>query len=149
MDHGTGQSQRNAKEQRAAVTESMAGVEERVQETVDGRKATVHCAMEGFKQLQETVDGAKGAVDALLESVKGTVNKMVEHVQPAAFAGIVLTWVMRCSRSSSPVSLRCTVYPMHPRMASQEYNFAGVLDLNVVATLAARLTTSGGSSRGS
>jgi hypothetical protein len=28
------------------------------------------------------------------------------------------------------------------------YNFAGVLDFNVFATLVARLTTSGGSSRG-
>ena len=72
------------KEQRAAVTESMAGVEERVQETIEGLKSTVHCAMEGFKQLQETVDGAKSAVDEMLESVKGTVDEMVQHVKPTA-----------------------------------------------------------------
>jgi ElaB/YqjD/DUF883 family membrane-anchored ribosome-binding protein len=84
MDHRTGQSQRNVEEQRAAVTESMAGVEERVQETIEGLKSTVHRAMESFKQLQETVDGGKSAVDEMLENVKGTVDEMVQHVKPTA-----------------------------------------------------------------
>jgi hypothetical protein len=52
--------------------------------TIEGLKSTVHCAMEGFKQLQETVDGGKTAVDAMLESVKGTVDAMVQHVKPTA-----------------------------------------------------------------
>ena len=84
MDQNTGQSQRNIRAQRAAVTENMAGVEGRVQGTVEGLKSTVHSAMEGFKQIQETVDGAKSAVDEILESVKGTGNEMVEHVKPTA-----------------------------------------------------------------
>ena len=65
-------------------TENLGRVNERVQETIEGLKSTVHCAMEGFKQLQETVDGAKSAVDEMLESVKGTVDEMVQHVKPTA-----------------------------------------------------------------
>jgi ElaB/YqjD/DUF883 family membrane-anchored ribosome-binding protein len=84
MDHSAGQSQRNIKEQQAAVTEGMGRVEARVQETVEGLKSTVYSAMEGFKQIQETVDGAKSTVDAMLESVKSTVNEMVEHAKPTA-----------------------------------------------------------------
>jgi hypothetical protein len=62
----------------------MAGIEERVQATVDGLKSTVHHAMDGFKQMQETADGAKTTVDEILEHVKETVNGMVERVKPAA-----------------------------------------------------------------
>jgi ElaB/YqjD/DUF883 family membrane-anchored ribosome-binding protein len=84
MDQNTGQSQRNSKEQQAAVTENMAGIEDRVQQTVEGLKLTVHNAMEGFKQMQATADGAKTAIDEMLEGVKDTVHEMVEPVKPAA-----------------------------------------------------------------
>jgi ElaB/YqjD/DUF883 family membrane-anchored ribosome-binding protein len=84
MDQRTGQAQRQIDERQAAVTDKMGSVEERVQETVDGVKATVESAIEGFKQVQETVDGAKAAVDAMLESVHGTVHETVERMKPAA-----------------------------------------------------------------
>src|SRR6266850_4489035 len=63
MDQNTSHGQRNIEEPQLAVTENMAGVEERVQQMVEGLKSTVHRAMERFKQMQETVDGAKTAVD--------------------------------------------------------------------------------------
>jgi hypothetical protein len=84
MDQKQGQRQRNREEQPATVTETTAGVETRVQETVEALKSTVHSAMEGFKQLQETVDGGKPAVDAMLESVQGTVHETVERLKPTA-----------------------------------------------------------------
>jgi ElaB/YqjD/DUF883 family membrane-anchored ribosome-binding protein len=84
MDQTPGDSQRNIEGQQAVMTENMGRVEERVQETVDGLKSTVHKAMEGFKQIQETVNGAKTAVDGMLESVKGTVDETVERVKPTA-----------------------------------------------------------------
>jgi ElaB/YqjD/DUF883 family membrane-anchored ribosome-binding protein len=84
MDQKPGDSQRNIEGQQAVMTENMGRVEERVQETVDGLKSSVHKAMEGFKQIQETVNGAKTAVDGMLESVKGTVNETVERVKPTA-----------------------------------------------------------------
>jgi ElaB/YqjD/DUF883 family membrane-anchored ribosome-binding protein len=84
MDHSAGQSQRSIEEQQAAVTENMAGIEARVQATIEGLKSTVYHGMEGFKQMQETADGAKTTVDEILERVKETVNGMVERVKPAA-----------------------------------------------------------------
>jgi ElaB/YqjD/DUF883 family membrane-anchored ribosome-binding protein len=84
MDQNTSHGQRNIEEPQLAVTENMAGVEERVQQMVEGLKSTVHRAMERFKQMQETVDGAKTAVDELIESIKGTVNETVERVKPTA-----------------------------------------------------------------
>ena len=66
------------------MTEQMESVEAQVQETVDGVKATVDSAIEGFKQVQETVDGAKAAIDELFERVTGTVHDTAERLQPAA-----------------------------------------------------------------
>jgi ElaB/YqjD/DUF883 family membrane-anchored ribosome-binding protein len=84
MDHRRGQSQQNIEAQPAPVTANTGGVEEQVQEAVEGLKATVHSGLEGFKQLQETVDEAKGAVDTMLERVKDTTHEMVERVKPVA-----------------------------------------------------------------
>jgi ElaB/YqjD/DUF883 family membrane-anchored ribosome-binding protein len=84
MGHCTGHSERPIDEGRDAVTEHTGRVEAQVQETVDGVKATVESAMEGFKQVQETVGEAKAAVDEILESVQGTVHETVERMQPAA-----------------------------------------------------------------
>ena len=72
MDHHTGHGQRNIEVQQAVMNENTGRINERVQETVAGVQSTVHCAMEGFKQVQETADGAKTAVAELLERVKGT-----------------------------------------------------------------------------
>jgi ElaB/YqjD/DUF883 family membrane-anchored ribosome-binding protein len=66
------------------MTENMVTIDARVQETIDGVKATVHSALKGFMQLQEIVDGAKGAVDKMIESVQGTTQEMVEGVKPTA-----------------------------------------------------------------
>ena len=66
------------------MTENMETIEARVRETVDGVKATVHRALEGFTQLQETIAGAEGAVEKMIESVKGTTQDMVEGVKPTA-----------------------------------------------------------------
>jgi Magnesium chelatase, subunit ChlI len=56
----------------------------------------------------------------------------------------VLIW-MNSHRSGAMCWRSCA---SRSRRVSYTYNFAGVLDLNVFATLAARLTTSGGLSRG-
>jgi ElaB/YqjD/DUF883 family membrane-anchored ribosome-binding protein len=66
---------------RAAMTEKIGMVEERVQETAAEVKSTVDSAMEGFKQVQGTVAEAKSAIDRLIESVKETANDMVDGVK--------------------------------------------------------------------
>jgi ElaB/YqjD/DUF883 family membrane-anchored ribosome-binding protein len=66
---------------RAAMTEKIGMVEERVQETAAEVKSTVDSAMEGFKQVQGTVEEAKSAIDKLIDSVKETANDMVDGVK--------------------------------------------------------------------
>jgi ElaB/YqjD/DUF883 family membrane-anchored ribosome-binding protein len=84
MDQRRGQGQQHIEAQPAAGTANIRGVEERVQEAVEGLKSTVHSALEGFKQLQETGEGAEGAVNTMLERVQDATRDMVERVKPAA-----------------------------------------------------------------
>jgi hypothetical protein len=73
MDQRAGHTQRQIDERRAAMTENLAKVEARMQETVDGVTSTVESAMKGFRQVQDTVDSAKAAVDETLERVTNRV----------------------------------------------------------------------------
>jgi hypothetical protein len=68
-------------------------LEERGQETVEEVKATVHSALEGFKQPQETVDGAKSVVDKVLESATGTAREAELHVWACLVPGFPLHFI--------------------------------------------------------
>jgi ElaB/YqjD/DUF883 family membrane-anchored ribosome-binding protein len=66
---------------RAAMTEKIEMVEERMQETMEGARSTVDSAMHGFKQIQETVEKAKSTADSIIESVKSTVDETIERAK--------------------------------------------------------------------
>jgi len=84
MDHREGDIRRDIEGRRAAMTEKVGMVAERVQETMEGVKSTINQAMAGFKQVQETMEGTKSAADTLIESVKLTVDETAECMNTTA-----------------------------------------------------------------
>jgi ElaB/YqjD/DUF883 family membrane-anchored ribosome-binding protein len=81
MDRREDDLRQDIEDTRAAMTEKIELIEERVQETIAGAKSTVESAMQGFKQVQETVEQAKSTADSIIESVKGTVDETIEHAK--------------------------------------------------------------------
>ena len=84
MDQGKGDIRQHGEGTRAAMTEKSHMVEERVQETAAEVKSAVESAMEGFKQVQETVAGAQSAVEHTIDTVKETVDGLVDRVKGTA-----------------------------------------------------------------
>ena len=84
MDHRVDEIRRDIENTRAAMTEKVAMVAGRAQETMEAVKSTADRAMAGFKQVQETVEGAKSAVNTVVESVKLTVEETGERVKTTA-----------------------------------------------------------------
>jgi len=84
MNHREGHIRGDIEGTRAAMTEKVDIVAERAQGTMEAVKSTADRAMVGFKQVQETVDGAKSAVNTVIESVKLTVEEIVERVNTTA-----------------------------------------------------------------
>jgi hypothetical protein len=81
MDQREDDLRQEIEDTRAAMTEKIELIEERVQETIAGAKSTVESAMQGFKQVQETVEKAKSTADSVIESVKGTVDETIERAK--------------------------------------------------------------------
>jgi ElaB/YqjD/DUF883 family membrane-anchored ribosome-binding protein len=81
MDRREDDLRQDIEDTRAAMTEKIELIEERVQETIAGAKSTVESAMQGFKQVQETVEQAKSTSDSIIESVKGTVDETIERAK--------------------------------------------------------------------
>jgi ElaB/YqjD/DUF883 family membrane-anchored ribosome-binding protein len=74
---------------RAAMSEKLDILEERVRETVEGAQSSVEDIVENVKNMVDTtveavkqgVEGAQSTVDEIVETVKGTVGDTVETVK--------------------------------------------------------------------
>jgi uncharacterized membrane protein/ElaB/YqjD/DUF883 family membrane-anchored ribosome-binding protein len=69
---------------RAAMTEKIDMIEGRVNETMEGTKATIDNVMSKAKDVQETIENAKSTVDTVLETIKHTMEETVDRVKYAA-----------------------------------------------------------------
>jgi ElaB/YqjD/DUF883 family membrane-anchored ribosome-binding protein len=81
MDQRESHIRKDIDETRAAMTEKIEMIEERVQETMEGTKSTIDHVMDSMKQVQETVDKAKSTVDNIMDTIKYTMDETLERVR--------------------------------------------------------------------
>jgi phage-related protein len=73
--------ERDIEDTRAVMTEKIDMIENRVNETMEGTKATIDNVMEKVKGVQETIDTAKSTIDSILETIKHTMEETIERVK--------------------------------------------------------------------
>ena len=73
--------ERDIEDTRAVMTEKIDMIENRVNETMEGTKATIDNVMEKVKGVQETIDTAKSTIDNILETIKHTMEETIERVK--------------------------------------------------------------------
>ena len=73
--------EKDIEDTRAVMTEKIDMIEDRVNETMEGTKATVDNVMEKVKGVQETIDLAKSTIDNILETMKHTMEETIERVK--------------------------------------------------------------------
>ena len=73
--------EKDIEDTRAVMTEKIDMIEDRVNETMEGTKATVDNVMEKVKGVQETIDSAKSTIDNILETMKHTMEETIERVK--------------------------------------------------------------------
>ena len=73
--------ERDIEDTRAVMTEKIDMIENRVNETMEGTKATIDNVMEKVKGVQETIDTAKSTIDNILETIKHTIEETIERVK--------------------------------------------------------------------
>jgi uncharacterized membrane protein len=73
--------EKDIEDTRAVMTEKIDMIEDRVNETMEGTKATIDNVMEKVKGVQETIDSAKSTIDNILETMKHTMEETIERVK--------------------------------------------------------------------
>lgn len=73
--------ERDIEDTRAVMTEKIDLIENRMNETVEGTKATIDNVMEKVKGVQETIDTAKSTIDNILDTLKRTMEETIERVK--------------------------------------------------------------------
>jgi len=76
-----GSLEKDIEDTRAVMTEKIDMIEDRVNETMEGTKATIDNVMEKVKGVQETIDTAKLTIDNILETIKHTMEETIERVK--------------------------------------------------------------------
>jgi len=76
-----GSLEKDIEDTRAVMTEKIDMIEYRVNETMEGTKATIDNVMEKVKGVQETIDTAKSTIDNILETIKHTMEETIERVK--------------------------------------------------------------------
>jgi uncharacterized membrane protein len=73
--------ERDIEDTRAVMTEKIDMIENRVNETMEGTKATIDNVMEKVKGVQETINTAKSTIDTILDTIKHTMEETIERVK--------------------------------------------------------------------
>jgi len=73
--------EKDIEDTRAVMTEKIDMIEDRVNETMEGTKATIDNVMEKVRGVQETIDSAKSTIDNILETMKHTMEETIERVK--------------------------------------------------------------------
>jgi len=73
--------EKDIEDTRAVMTEKIDMIEDRVNETMEGTKATIDNVMEKVRGVQETIDSAKSTIDNILETMKHTLEETIERVK--------------------------------------------------------------------
>jgi uncharacterized membrane protein len=76
-----GSLEKDIEDTRAVMTEKIDMIEGRVNETMEGTKATINNVMEKVKGIQETIDDTKSTIDNILETIKHTMEETIERVK--------------------------------------------------------------------
>jgi ElaB/YqjD/DUF883 family membrane-anchored ribosome-binding protein len=76
-----GSLEKDIEDTRTVMTEKIDMIEGRVNETMEGTKATIDNVMEKVKGIQETIDSTKSTIDNILETVKHTMEETIERVK--------------------------------------------------------------------
>src|SRR5215475_8787855 len=81
MVQNEGRLEKDIEDTRAVMTEKIDMIEDRVNETMEGTKATIDNVMEKVKGVQETIDSTKSTIDNILETIKHTMEETIERVK--------------------------------------------------------------------
>jgi type I site-specific restriction endonuclease len=81
MDQRESHIRENIENTRAAMTEKIDMIEDRIHGTVEGARSSIDSVMENFNRVQGTVEEAKSAVDNILETIKFTIEETIEQVK--------------------------------------------------------------------
>jgi uncharacterized membrane protein len=84
MDQRESQLGKDIEDTRAVMAEKIEMIEDRVNKTMEGTKATVGNVMEKVRGVQETIEEAKSTIDNLLETIKYTMEETIERVKYTA-----------------------------------------------------------------
>src|SRR5262245_14915879 len=81
MVQNEGRLEKDIEDTRAVMTGKIDKIEDRVNETMEGTKATIDNVMEKVKGIQETIDSTKSTIDNILETIKHTMEETIERVK--------------------------------------------------------------------
>jgi len=76
--------EKDIEDTRTVMTEKIDMIEGRVNDTMEGTKATIDNVMDKVKGVQGTIEDAKVTIDSLLETVKHTMEETIERVKYTA-----------------------------------------------------------------
>jgi hypothetical protein len=76
--------EKDIEDTRTVMTEKIDMIEGRVNETMEGTKATIGNVMDKVKGVEETIENAKVTIDSLLETIKHTMEETIERVKYTA-----------------------------------------------------------------
>jgi uncharacterized membrane protein/ElaB/YqjD/DUF883 family membrane-anchored ribosome-binding protein len=76
--------EKDIEDTRTVMTEKIDMIEGRVNETMEGTKATIGNVMDKVKGVEETIENAKVTIDNLLETIKHTMEETIERVKYTA-----------------------------------------------------------------
>ena len=84
MDQTEEHIKRNIEETRAAMSNKIEKIEDRVHETVEGTKTTIDNIVGNINRVKGGIDETKSAIDSSIEAIKSAVDEAVERVKYTA-----------------------------------------------------------------
>jgi hypothetical protein len=84
MDQKEQHFRKDIEDTRAAMTEKIEMIENRVHDTMEGTKSTIDNVMDNVKRVQGTVEQTKSTIDNILETIKHSMDETIERVKYTA-----------------------------------------------------------------
>ena len=133
--------EKDIEDTRTVMTEKIDMIEGRVNETMEGTKATISNVVGKVKGVEETIENAKVTIDSLLETIKHTMEETIERVKYTAtlieqvdqnpwimFGSAVLTGYVLAGLSEGRLRGR---YGNHGKMGNTVETIEKSMDVNV------------------
>jgi ElaB/YqjD/DUF883 family membrane-anchored ribosome-binding protein len=81
MDQTESHIRQNIEETRAAMSEKIEMIEERVHETVEGTTSTIDNVIGNINRVKEAIEQTKSAIDSGIDTIRQAIDETVERVK--------------------------------------------------------------------